>query len=92
MPEALFRTNHAYDPIIRKNSVTKFHSKYSDTMIRYLILKDMFNYYSDQQTKITYQEAVNITAILGDKGSESFYSCQNNFKGLNIISVTYLPA
>ena len=23
MPEAVFRTNHAYDPIIRKNSYTK---------------------------------------------------------------------
>lgn len=36
-------------------------------------------------------EAVNITAILGDKGSEKFLTCQDNFKGINVISVTYDP-
>ena len=32
-----------------------------------------------------------MTAILGDKGSEKFMSCKNNFRGLNVISVTYQP-
>ena len=55
MPEAVFRTNHAYDPIIRKNSYTKSLSKNSDTMIRYFILRDLFNSYSDVKAKIGYQ-------------------------------------
>lgn len=38
-------------------------------MRRYFILRDTFNYYSDKKTKIGFSEAVNITAILGDKGS-----------------------
>lgn len=36
-------------------------------------------------------EALNMTAILGDKGSEKFLSCKNNYKGINVISVTYDP-
>jgi len=55
MSEAIFRTNHAYDPIIRKHSVIKLLNKNSDTMTRYFILKDMFNMYSDQKIKITDQ-------------------------------------
>lgn len=69
MPNAVFRTNHAYDPIIQKYSHTKFLSKNSDTMLRYFILKDMFNNYYNQSTTITEVEALNITATLGDKGS-----------------------
>ena len=69
MPNAVFRTNHAYDPTILKYSHTKYLSKTSDTMIRYLILKDMFNSYSDSKVQITEQEALNVTAVLGDKGS-----------------------
>jgi hypothetical protein len=92
MPDAVFRTNHAYDPIIRKHSHAKFLSKSSDTMIRYMILKDMFNSYNDQKVPITDVQALNVTAVLGDKGSEKFYSCQNNYKGLNVISVLYQPS
>ena len=53
MPNTVFRTNHAYDPTIQKFSHNKFLSKNSDTMIRYMILKDMFNSYNDQKTAIT---------------------------------------
>ncbi len=53
MPNAVFRTNHAYDPIIQKHSHSKLLSKNSDTMIRYMILKDMFNSYSSQNIPIT---------------------------------------
>lgn len=61
-------------------------------MIRYFILKNMFNMYAEASTTIGAQEALNVTAILGDKGSEKFYSCQNNYKGLNVISVMYQPS
>ena len=32
-----------------------------------------------------------MTAILGDKGSQKFLTCKNNYKGINVISVTYDP-
>ena len=92
MSEALFRTNHAYDPVIQKYSHNKLLSKNSDTMIRYFILKDLFNSYSANSTKITEQEALNVAAILGDKGTEKCYSCQDNFKGSNVLSVMYQPS
>ena len=53
MRNAVFRTNHAYDPIIRKYSHTKLLSKNSDTMMRYLILKDMFNMYAGMNRAIS---------------------------------------
>jgi hypothetical protein len=69
MPDVIFRTNHAYDPIIRQHSATKLLAKSSDTMLRYFILRYMFITYATQNIKITDTEALNITATLGDKGS-----------------------
>ena len=40
MPEALFRTNHAYDPQIRDKNTHTPDSPKDDTMIRYYLLKD----------------------------------------------------
>lgn len=34
-------------------------------------------------------DSVNMTAVLGDKGSQKFLSCKNNYNGINVISVTY---
>lgn len=60
-------------------------------MIRYKVMKDAFHSYQRNNIKMGPAEAVNITAILGDKGSEKFLTCENNFKGINVISVTYDP-
>ncbi len=40
MPDVIFRTNHAYDPIIRKHKRNQYMNKNDDSMIRYFILKD----------------------------------------------------
>lgn len=48
MPEAVFRTNHAYDPIIVDHLRGKLKSN-DDSMIRYRILKDGFNWYHDNR-------------------------------------------
>lgn len=37
-------------------------------------------------------ESVNLTAVLGDKGSEKFLTCEHNYQGINVISVTYQPS
>lgn len=60
-------------------------------MIRYRTLKDGFDWYQNNDVLMGPSEAVNITAILGDKGSEKFLTCKNNFKGINVISVAYDP-
>lgn len=36
-------------------------------------------------------EALNMTAIVGDKGSEHPHQCLNNTDGSNVLSVTFLP-
>lgn len=69
MPDALFRTNHAYDPIIVKH-LRNAHITYGDdSMIRYRVLKDGFNWYKNNEQLMSETEALNMTAILGDKGS-----------------------
>ena len=50
MPEALFRTNHGYDPIIVDHLRSKLQEK-DDSMIRYRILKNGFNWYKENQRK-----------------------------------------
>ena len=62
-----------------------------DSMIRYRILKSGFNWYQDENIEIGEEESLNMTAILGDKGSEKFMSCQKNYRGVNVISVSYDP-
>ena len=69
MPEALFRTNHAYDPTIvkfKKHGELEYND---DSMIRYRILKNGFNWYKDEGIKMGEEQSLNLTAILGDKGS-----------------------
>lgn len=52
MPDALFRTNHAYDPIIREHLRNPHIPESDDSMIRYKILKDSFLYYSQLEKQI----------------------------------------
>lgn len=52
MKEAVFRTNHGYDPFINKYR-TELPSKNSSTIERYMILKDSFLVYSAMDKKIT---------------------------------------
>lgn len=50
--------------------------------------------YADTGVSISDMQAINLTAIVGDKGGssrESFLSCANATGGENIISATYNP-
>ena len=52
MPEAIFRTNHAYDPIINKFKKDPLLPVDDDSMIRYRIMKDGFNWYKNEGIKM----------------------------------------
>lgn len=54
-------------------------------------MKNGFNWYNESSIVMGEVEALNMTAILGDKGSEKFMNCKNNNRGLNTISVLYEP-
>ncbi|KAF2069422.1 hypothetical protein CYY_009257 [Polysphondylium violaceum] len=89
IPEAVFRTNHGYDTVIRANQWID-PKPTDDSMIRYMLFHDAFNYYETAQIEISELEAINITSILGAKNNEAnFYDCSQGWNGYNIISATY---
>lgn len=90
MKDAVFRTNHAYDPTINKFKVG--HPGINDdSMKRYFMLKDFFN--ASPLGSIGQQEALNITAIVADKGGPTFYHCvKGKDNGINTMSVMFIPA
>eukprot|EP01094_Clydonella_sp_ATCC50884_P007399 TRINITY_DN1657_c0_g1_i1.p1 TRINITY_DN1657_c0_g1~~TRINITY_DN1657_c0_g1_i1.p1 ORF type:complete len:513 (-),score=145.35 TRINITY_DN1657_c0_g1_i1:122-1639(-) len=92
MPEALWRTNHGYDPTIRRHYMwRKMHAgKWSAQ--RYGFIRDSFVYYEQQSIPIGHVEAINITSIVGDKGESDPYRCSGMSEGSNMLSVTYDPA
>ena len=90
MEEALWRTNHGYDPEIRKHYMWRGTHALNWSMERYMFAYQAFTYYQNENINIDHNAAINITSILGDKG-ETAYQCQDNTSGSNIISVTFHP-
>jgi len=67
----------------------------TDTQTRYVLLHDSFVNYQSQNSPIDELQAVNITALVGDKGGktpDTFTTCEKASSGSNIISVTYNPS
>jgi len=91
LKEAVYRTNHGYDPKIRENYEWN-QSPSSWSMTRYMMFYNGFNYYSDAGIQLGELEAVNMTAIVGDKSSQHPYLCLNNTDGSNVLSATYHPS
>ncbi|XP_062518697.1 uncharacterized protein LOC134193864 [Corticium candelabrum] len=87
--EAVWRTNHGYDPVIRQHYEWS-QAPSSWSMQRYMFMHEAFTSYERNRIKIDVAEAINITAIVGDKGSHA-YECMDNTDGTNVLSVTYDP-
>jgi len=90
LPEALWRTNHGYDPIIRAHYEWS-QAPTSWSMQRYMFGHTAFEYYNSSNIPISWEQAINISSILGDKGPDP-YVCQSTPTGTNIISVAYEAA
>jgi len=91
LEEALWRTNHGYDPKIRAHYMWRtFHAGQWSAQ-RYKFAHDAFVYYETEGIKISAVEAMNITSIIGDKGETDPYKCSDTEQGSNILSVTYDP-
>jgi hypothetical protein len=89
--EAVYRTNHGYDAYTIAH-YNEGDSSYQNSINRYLAFPEAFDSYQAAGTKITYAQAVNITAIIASKGS-NFYECVTPFDGgSNILSVAYDPS
>eukprot|EP01125_Pyxidicula_operculata_P012821 TRINITY_DN4222_c0_g1_i1.p1 TRINITY_DN4222_c0_g1~~TRINITY_DN4222_c0_g1_i1.p1 ORF type:complete len:539 (+),score=86.22 TRINITY_DN4222_c0_g1_i1:198-1619(+) len=92
LQEAVWRTNHGYDPSIVavQDEMTKYND---DSSLRYNILHDSIAYYASVNKKIGYYEAINITSLVGDKG-ENFFVCPpvgSSEPGTNIMSIMFMP-
>lgn len=84
--EAIYRTNHGYDHY----TVDHYIDPYTYSVTRYMLFPELFDMYKKQGTAITYVEAVNITAVVADKGDEHLYDCQTTIEEAgNILSVAY---
>lgn len=90
MKDAVFRTNHAYDPKINKFK-TRLPTEGDDSIHRYFIIKDTINGY--QLGQIGDLEVLNITANVADKAGGNFYKCPKprQDSGINIISAVFVP-
>ena len=92
--DAVYRTNHGYDPYTVEHFMWNNTASFDDSIKRYLAVPEIFDSYERSNTKISHVQAINITAILGDKGKPyDLYSCSGlPFEDAwNILSVTYDP-
>lgn len=89
MKDAVFRTNHAYDPTINKFR-TKLPTEKDSTIRRYMVLKDSLLYYG--KNEMGELEALNVTANVAHKGGPNLYQCPSGTdNGTNVISVMFIP-
>jgi len=88
LEEAVWRTNHAFDPLIMNSQ----ESLFNDTVFRYDLMHDLFVGLKAEGKPIDDVIAVSIVATLGTKG-KNFLSCDpSNFgRGENVMSIAYAP-
>jgi hypothetical protein len=87
--EAVYRTNHGYDPYTIQHYMWNNSGAYQNSIDRYMMFPEIFDDYTAAQTLISVPQAVNVTALLGDKGDKTMYDCSPPHDGSNILSVTF---
>lgn len=90
MENALWRTNHGYDP--EWLATAKSPLPDGDSFTRYMLIHDTIDLYG-RSGKLGMNEAVNVTAVVTDKGGssrDSFVTCgAQSTSGINILSAVY---
>lgn len=88
--EAVYRTNHGYDPYTISHYMWNDTGAYENSISRYLMFPQIFDDYTAAGKLISVAEAVNVTALVGDKGDDHMYDCTPpHSMGDNILSVTF---
>lgn len=91
-PNAVYRTNHGYDPYSIEHYMWNNTGAYNNSLWRYNLFPLVLDGYESEKKRITPLEAVNITAIVGDKGQEQSFDCIAPFPdGANILSASFHP-
>lgn len=93
--DAVFRTNHGFDPYTIAHYGWNDTSAYKNSIWRYNLFAETFDFYEATEQKIGALQAVNVTALLGQKGhdQEDAYKCdpENYSAGSNVLSATFHP-
>ena len=91
MAEAVFRTNHGFDPKTVSHFMWNGTDAYHDSDYRYHILSQGIRDLGTAGVEMTFSEAINITALLGQKGND-YFKCEAPYGGTNVVSVAYDPS
>ena len=93
LPEALWRTNHPYDPSLAADYLWWSYGAYRWSQQRYMFIHQSFVEYEAAGVAIDYLQAINVTSVVADKGQASPYLCTPDatLHGANILSVTHQP-
>jgi hypothetical protein len=87
LPEAVWRSNHGMNPRVMATQEPLFN----DTVFRYDLMFEIFEYLQDSNRLIDDSIAVQIVASLGTKGP-NFLTCEQSFDhGENVMSIAYAP-
>lgn len=90
LEEAVFRTNHGYDKLIRSKYLWS-QAPTSWSMERYTMIHDVLAENQAAGRKMRLFDAANLTAVVGDKGHE-MTTCLNSTNGTNVLSVAFAPS
>lgn len=90
--DSIYRTNHGYDPYSIEHYMWNNTGAYKNSLWRYNLFPLILDNYKSENKIITPLEAVNITAIVGDKGQEQSFDCIAPYpNGENVLSATFHP-
>lgn len=91
-PNALYRANHGYDPQIVASFNWNHTHAYNNSIYRYNLFPTMLDQYESQNTKIKFDEATRIGAVVAQKSEADYYHCLGNpYDGSDVMSVIYEP-
>ena len=94
LPNAVYRTNHGYDPVTQENYQWYGYHAYVNSKDRYNKIYQSFVDYETDGVLVGPEEAVMVTSAVGIKGDGSDEdNCNPDLyaEGENILSVTYDP-
>jgi hypothetical protein len=93
--DAVYRTNHGFDSYTIEHYMWNNTGAYKNSMYRYALFPQLLDQFESKGTLIDKEQAVEIVAIVGDKGEgESTYQCAGPGTygdAQNIMSVAFQP-
>jgi hypothetical protein len=95
LKDAVYRTNHGYDPVTQELYQWYGTHAYSNSKARYNYFYDYFSQKEQAGSLLGAPEAVEIVSIVGQKGDGSNeYECDPDlyYKGSNVLSVAFDPS